>query len=173
MLSITKTVSKKVNHPSQVKTDGKPVVVSREAKITTSFVDPKSPSALEDMLVDCAGDLEMVARVYNNGKWRVIQQWETNSLGKVDEVSKGVQGAIDGLVKAGLSAESARATIMANQELVAKLGAQKFEQFVDISIADFKVYSQKEVDGKTVSRYPDVTDIGEPEAGEEVEAEVK
>jgi hypothetical protein len=170
MLSITKTVSKKVAHPSMVK-DGKPVQVKREAKITQNFVDPKSPSMLEDALAICGGNQELLGKVINQGLWRPTQQWETNALGKVDEVSKGIQSAIDGLVKAGLSAEQARATIMSNTVLVERLGAQKFEQFVDVNISDFSTYAMKEVDGKQVSRYPDVTDISEDEAEAEPEAE--
>ena len=163
MLQLVKKVTKKVGHPSEVNAKGEPKIVVREAKITANFVDPKSEDSYEEQLAICGGDAKLQTQVFNNGYWRTIQQWETNKLGKVDEVSKGLQKAIDGLVQVGLSVEKARATLMANPELVANLGAAKFEQFVEVSIDNFAEYVLSEPDDKgvRVSRYPDVTDIAE------------
>ena len=65
MLQLVKKVSKKVNHPTQVK-DSKPVQVKREATITLNFVDPKSENGVEEMLALCGGDLSLALKVFNN-----------------------------------------------------------------------------------------------------------
>ena len=167
MITLTKEVSKKVNHPSQTK-DGKPVIVTRKATITLNAVDPKDENYLEDALTICGGDASLLARVINNGLWRVIQQWETNKLGKTDEVSKGLEKAIAGFVAMGMDATSARTMILANPDLSAKLANQKFEQFVNVNVEDFAQYQLADPDDKGVrkSRYPDITDVAdeEPEA---------
>lgn len=172
MLQIVKKVSKKVNHPTQVK-DGKPVQVKREATITANFVDPKNEAWYEDALVLCGGDSSLVAKAFNQGIWRVIQQWETNKLGSADDVSKGLERAINGLVQTGLyTPEAARTLIMSNPATAESFKNQKFEQFVTVAIEDFAAYTT-ETDDKGVKscRYPDVTDVGEAEA--EAEAEEK
>ena len=170
MLQLVKKVSKKVNHPTQVK-DSKPVQVKREATITLNFVDPKSENGVEEMLALCGGDLSLALKVFNNGLWRTVQQWETNKLGSADDVSKGLERAINGLVQTGLyTAEAARTLIMSNPATAESFKNQKFEQFVAVDIPDFAAYTTETstVEGKEVktSRYPDVTDVGAPDEAE-------
>jgi hypothetical protein len=172
MLTIVKKVTKKVDHPTQVDAKGESVLVKREAEVTLNFVDPTTENWLEDALVICGGDANLVAKVFNNGLWRVAQQWETNKLGKTDEASKGIARAITGIVATGaMDAAAARTMLLANPDLAAKLAGAKFEQFVKITIDDFAAYQLSDPDEKgiRVSRYPDVTSVAE----EEEETEVK
>ena len=172
MLQLVKKVSKRVNHPTQVK-DGKPVQVKREATITLNFVDPKSENGVEEMLSLCGGDLSLALKVFNNGLWRTIQQWETNKLGSADDVSKGLERAINGLVQTGLyTPESARTLIMSNPATAASFANQQFEQFVAVDIPDFAAYTlETDSAGKVSNRYPDVTDVGAPDEVEEAKVE--
>jgi hypothetical protein len=172
MLTITREVTKKVNHPSQLTAEGKPVIVTRKATINSQYVDPNNEEWYDEALALCGGDAALVARIFNNGMWRVIQQWETNNLGKGDNMSKGLEKAINGLVQTGIyTAESARTLLMSNPATAKAFGEQKFEQFITVDISDFAAYQLSEPDEKGVrkSRYPDVTDIGavEEETAEE------
>ena len=103
------------------------------------------------MLALCGGDLSLALKVFNNGLWRTIQQWETNKLGSADDVSKGLERAINGLVQTGLyTAEAARTLIMSNPATAESFKNQKFEQFVDIEIGDYSAYTMETstVEGK-------------------------
>lgn len=165
MLNLVKKVTKKVTHPSTQKD------VTRECKISFNAVDPKSEDWQEDAVKICGGDSNLAARVWNFGLYRWLQQQETNALGKVDEVSKGLQRAIDGFVSMGMDAASARTMILANPDLSAKLANAKFEQFVETSIEDFAKYQLSNPDDKGVqtSRFPDITDVGDKETEAEEE----
>jgi polyhydroxyalkanoate synthesis regulator phasin len=162
MLQLVKEVSKKVMHPATQKE------VVRKCKISFNAVDPKAEDWIEDALAICGGDSSLAAKVFNQGLWRTTQQWETNKLGKVDEISKGLQRAINGLVQTGMyNADEAKTFLMSNPATVAALGNAKFEQFIETSIDDFAEYCKvANAEGVISSRFPDITDVGEPEADE-------
>ena len=164
MLQIVKEVSKKVLHPATQKE------VVRKCKVTFNAVDPRAEDWIEDALAICGGDSSLAAKVFNQGCWRTAQQWETNKLGKVDEISKGLQRAINGLVQTGMfSAEQAKTFLMSNPTTVAALGHAKFEQYVETTIDDFSEYCKTvNADGVESSRFPDITDVGEGDETEEV-----
>jgi hypothetical protein len=159
MLQLAWKVSKKVTHPQTQKE------VSREGTITTNYVDPKSEDWFDDALVICGGESNLAARVFNFGLKSWIRQQETNKLGKVDEVSKGLKKAIDGFVAMGMDEKAARTLILANPDLSAKLANAKFEQFVSTNVEDFAAYQMSDPDekGAKTSRFPDVTEVSSDE----------
>ena len=160
MLQITKSVKKSVEHPTSGKN------VTRECKVSFPAVDPKSEDWLDDAVSICNGDLSLVAKLFNFGLYRFIQQAETNNLGKVGEVSKSYAKTLAGFTGMGLSIEEARALIMSNPVTAAKLQNETFEQFTESKIEDFKAY-QSGVDdkGATYDRIQDITAVAdEPEA---------
>jgi hypothetical protein len=162
MLQITKSVSKKVTHPQTQKE------VARECKVSFNAVDPSSEDWIDDALVIAGGDASLAARIFNFGLWSWLRQQETNKLGKVDEVSKGLAKAISGYQAIGFSAEEARTMILANPDLVAKLGAAKFEQFVATAVDNFSVYQLSEADekGNKTSRFPNIVEMDSEESTE-------
>ena len=162
MLQLVWKCTKTVTHPNTQKN------VSRECEVTSNYVDPKSENWLEDALVICGGDASLAAKVFNFGLKSWVRQQETNRLGKVDEVSKGLAKAISGLMGTGMSEEAARTMLLANPELKSNLENAKFEQFTKSVIDDFSAYQLSDADekGNKTSRFPDVTEVGggEPEA---------
>jgi hypothetical protein len=165
MLQLAWKVTKKVTHPQTQKD------VTREGTITSNYVDPKSADWIDDALAICGGDSTLAAKVFNFGLKSWVRQQETNKLGKVDEVSKGLKKAIDGFVAMGMDEKAARTLILANPDLSSKLANAKFEQFVSTSIEDFASYQMSDPDEKGVktSRFPDVTEVGSDEEKKEGE----
>lgn len=166
MLQLVWKCSKTVTHPNTQKN------VSRECEVTSNFVDPKSENWLEDALVICGGDAALAAKVFNFGLKSWVRQQETNRLGKVDEVSKGLAKAISGLVATGIPEAAARTMLLANPELKSKLDNAKFEQFVKSAVDDFAAYQLSDADekGNRISRFPDVTEVGSEEEAKEEES---
>jgi hypothetical protein len=167
MLQVTKEVSKKVTHPGTQKE------VKRSCKVTFNAVDTANEDWIEDALAICGGDSSLSARVFNFGLWSWLRQQETNQLGKVDEVSKGLAKAIAGFTAMGIPAEQARTMILANPDLSSRLQNTKFEQFVETSVEDFAAYqTDTDATGVKTSRFPDITKMEEEKPSEE-ESEAK
>jgi polyhydroxyalkanoate synthesis regulator phasin len=147
MLQIVKEVSRKVTHPQTGN------AVTRNATVTFNAVDPSNEDWLEDALLIAGGNTSLVAKVFNFGLWRFIQQTQTNELGKVDELSKNISRAIAGLVNSGQFTETeAKTFIMASPKVASAMTDAKFEQFVTVAV--------ESVDAE---RYPDVTKVDSEE----------
>lgn len=165
MLQMDWKVSKKVTHPQTQKD------VSRECTIKSNFVDTKNEDWYDEALAITGGDATLAAKVFNFGLKSWLRQQETNKLGKVDEVSKGLAKAIAGFVSMGMDESAARTMILANPDLSSKLANAKFEQFVSINIDDFATYQLSDADekGAKTSRFPDVTEVSSDEEKAEEE----
>lgn len=172
MLQITKEVSKSVQHPNPP--DPKKPTVKRKCTLTFPAVDPANEDWIEDAIEMCGGSANLAARVFNYGLYRWVAQQATNELGKVGEASKNLSKAIAAFTGLGLSAEQARAMVMASPEAAAAIQNETFEQFVTKVITDFAEYqSDKDDKGVVTSRFPDITKVGSDDDEAEEKPEEK
>jgi len=172
MLNVVKEVSKTVVHPNPP--DPKKPNVKRKCTLTFPAVEVSNEDWIEDALVICGGDSNLAARIFNYGLYRWIGQQVTNELGKVGEASKNLAKAIAAFTGLGLSAEQARAMVMASPEAASKIQNETFEQYITRTIDDFQAFAS-EVDekGNKSLRFPDITKAGADDETAEGEAEEK
>lgn len=172
MLMITKEVSKTVVHPNPP--DPKKPNVKRKCTLTFPAVEVSNEDWFEDATAICGGDSNLAARVFNYGLYRWIGQQATNELGKVGEASKNLAKAIAAFTGLGLSAEQARAMVMASPEAAAKISGETFEQFITRTVDDFQAYAvDDKAEGVKSLRFPDITKVGAEDEPTEGETEEK
>ena len=170
---VTKDVKRKIVDPSDPLGKAK---LERKATLSFPVIDLTEVDSWDIQAIDiCGGDNILAAKVFNQGISSFLRQQTTNELGRADEVTRTINKMMSALKTLstfrGKTEETIRKSLMANPELAATLVQPKFEKDVVVTIDDFPAACLKEVDGKKVSRFPDVTKGTEDSEDSEDETE--